>query len=259
MLFINYNTCMLTILVNLILGWVGAVLVNYLGDILPVHRRLTRPYCSECQGQSTWRQYLYLVPCDHCGKRTSPRHLVVMILIPILSGLIYYFPLENLGNYGAILWICYFTLVVIIDLEHRLILHPVSLVGGLLGAVFGIINHGLVNTLVGGAGGFGIMLVFYYLGELFVRIVSKSRGEEITEIALGFGDVNLAGVIGLLLGWPGILGGLFLAIILGGIVSGIYLLVQSLRKKYQAFQALPYGPFLVLSAVALFYISQIVS
>jgi leader peptidase (prepilin peptidase)/N-methyltransferase len=249
---------MITFLGNLVLGWAGSILVNYLADVLPVHRRLIRPYCLGCQSQNTWRQYLYLAPCDDCGRRLSTRHLVVLILGPVLAGLVYFFPIENLGNYGAQLWMSYFGLVVIIDLEHRLILHPVSLVGGLLGAIFGSFNHGLVNTLLGGAAGFGIMLVFYYLGELFVHLVSKSRGEEITEIALGFGDVNLAGVIGLLLGWPGIVGGLFLAIFLGGIVSGLFLLVQSVRKKYQAFQALPYGPFLVLSAVVLFYISQIV-
>jgi prepilin signal peptidase PulO-like enzyme (type II secretory pathway) len=160
-----------------------------------------------------------------------------------------------LGEYGSFLWMTFFGLVVVIDIEHRLILHPVSLVGAILGGVFGYLNHGIWDTVLGGIGGFGIMLIFYFFGELFVRALSKSRGEEISEVALGFGDVNLAGVIGLLLGWPGIIGGLFLAIILGGVVSGIYLLLQSLRKKYQAFQALPYGPFLILSVIVLLYIS----
>ncbi|MEE9599006.1 MAG: hypothetical protein V3V66_00950, partial [Anaerolineales bacterium] len=68
---------------------------------------------------------------------------------------------------------------------------------------------------------------------------------------------NLAGVIGLLLGWPGIVLGIFLAILIGGIVSGIFLLMQKLQKKYNAFQALPYGPFLVLSTIALLYISSL--
>ena len=137
-----------------------------------------------------------------------------------------------------------------------MILHPVSITGAILGALFGIVNHGLVNTILGGAAGFGIMLVFYFLGGLFIRVLSKSRGEEITEIALGFGDVNLAGVVGLLLGWPGITGGLFLAIILGGIVSGFFMLIQIQRKKYQAFQALPYGPFIVLSTIFMFILAN---
>lgn len=91
-----------------------------------------------------------------------------------------------------------------------------------------------------------------------MKVLSKSRGEEIEEIALGFGDVNLAGVIGLLLGWPGIIAGIILAILIGGVVSGGYLVLQVLRKKYQAYQALPYGPFLVLSAVVLLFISRLI-
>jgi len=103
------------------------------------------------------------------------------------------------------------------------------------------------------------MLVFYLLGNLFIKFLSRRRGIEIDEVALGFGDVNLAGVIGLLLGWPGVVAGIFVAIILGGIVSGFFLIVQILRKKYQANQALPYGPFLVSSVILLLYFSQSVN
>jgi leader peptidase (prepilin peptidase)/N-methyltransferase len=166
------------------------------------------------------------------------------------------FPAENLGVIGSLAWLFYFGVVVVIDLEYRLILHPVSLVGALLGLVFGILNHGVLNTILGGMAGFGIMLAFYFLGVLFIRFISKTRGDDIDEVALGFGDVNLAGVIGLLLGWPGIVGGIFLAIIIGGVVSGIVVVMGMIQKKYQAFQALPYGPFLVISAAALLYISS---
>ena len=183
------------------------------------------------------------------------RHKVVLILGLFFSGLLAQFPLESIGNYSAILWLIYFSLVTVIDLEHRLILHPVSLSGAVLGLIYGSALHGYLPTLLGGAAGFGMMLFFYFLGQLFVRVLSKSRGEEIEEIALGFGDVNLAGVIGLLLGWPGIIAGIFLAILIGGVVSGGFLVLQVLRKKYHAFQALPYGPFLVLSVIILFYLS----
>jgi leader peptidase (prepilin peptidase)/N-methyltransferase len=256
-IFIHYNTCMFTLLINLFLGIIGSYLINYLADVLPIKRQFVEPFCSRCHQERSWKSYLLLASCEHCQSRDIVRHLIVIIFGPILAIGIYFFPIENLGNYGTLLWIFYFGLVVIIDLEHRLILHPVSLVGAGLGVVFGIINHGVLDTLIGGAAGFGIMLAFYFLGEVFVRFLSQRRGEEIEEIALGFGDVNLAGIMGLLLGWPGVLGGLFVAILLGGLVSGLYLIVQTLRKKYQAYQALPYGPFLVVSVLILFYLSQI--
>jgi leader peptidase (prepilin peptidase)/N-methyltransferase len=249
---------MIIILANLIFGLLGALLVNYLADVLPAHRKIVPAYCHDCNSQKSLRYLLPFVPCQECGARATGRHQAVLILGPVLAGLLYYFPIESLGNFGAILWLVYFGLVVVIDLEHRLILHPVSLVGALIGFIFGSLSHGVVATIIGGAAGFGIMLIFYFLGELFVRYLSKSRGQEIDEVALGFGDVNLAGVIGLLLGWPVILLGIFFAIILGGIISGLFLLVQSIRKKYEAFQALPYGPFLVISVVIVYYYSQFV-
>jgi leader peptidase (prepilin peptidase)/N-methyltransferase len=247
---------MISILFNLIIGWLAAIAVNYLADVLPIERKFVSPRCKDCGERISWRYYFFLEACQSCEERPSFRHHLVYIIGPVLGLALHFFPISNLGNFGGLIWLLYFGLVVVIDLEHRLILHPVSLVGAALAAFFGSLNHGILNTLLGGAAGFGIMLLFYYLGEIFVKVMAKSRGEKIDEVALGFGDVNLAGIMGLLLGWPGVIGGLALAIILGGIASGIYLVVQSIRKKYQAFSALPYGPFLVLSIVILFYLSQ---
>ncbi len=249
---------MLIFSLAVILGWFGSLIVNYLSDVLPITRKFSRPTCKECQSQLSFIYYLLHKPCEKCGGKPSIRHWIILILGPFLAGVMYFLPVPNLGLWGGILWVVFFGLVVVVDLEHRLILHTVSLSGAVLGIIFGSFSHGLLNTLIGGAAGFGIMLIFYMLGNLFIRLLSRIRGEEIDEVALGFGDVNLAGVIGLLLGWPGVIGGIFLAIILGGVVSGLFLVVQLFRKKYQAFQALPYGPFLVLSVVLLLYFSHFV-
>jgi leader peptidase (prepilin peptidase)/N-methyltransferase len=144
--------------------------------------------------------------------------------------------------------------VFVIDLEHRLILHPVSLVGALLALVIGIYLHGIVITLIGGAVGFGVMLAFYFIGELYVRYMSKKRGISTDEVALGFGDVNLSGILGLLLGWPLISAGLLFAVLAGGLISLFIILGMLIAKKYKAFTAIPYAPFLILSALYLLYI-----
>lgn len=253
---INYNTAMIKIILAVILGWIGSLIVNYLSDVLPNTRKLSQPICPDCQSELDLGSYLLNQPCKSCAAKTSIRHWVLMILGPLLAGLMYFFPPPNLGLWGGILWLILFGLIVVIDLEHRLILHPVSLTGAVLGVIFGTLNHGFLNTLLGGASGFGIMLVFYMFGNLFIKFIARRKNEEIDEVALGFGDVNLAGVMGLILGWPGVIAGIFLAIILGGVISGLFLLIQLFRKEYQAFQALPYGPFLVISVVLLLYISQ---
>ncbi len=249
---------MLDFLLYLLFGIIGAWLINYLADVLPVHRKFVLLQCANCQGDLSWKRYLMPTHCENCGMAPSRRHLVVLLALPLLAVVVGFYPVENLGSLGTILWLVYFSLITVIDLEHRLILHPVSLVGGAIGLVSGSLAHGFLNTLLGGAAGFGIMLIFYYLGEVFVKLMSRRRGEQIEEVALGFGDVNLAGIIGLLLGWPGVIGGIFLAVLLGGIISGLVLVYQLARKDYQAFQALPYGPFLAVSVFLLFYFSQFV-
>jgi len=242
---------MLIPLLIFLFGLVGAWIVNYLSDVLPYHRKIVSPDCRICQAKLGWSYYLRLAPCPACGTKPTRRHWIIVIVLPILAVLLYYYPAPSLGKAGGVLWLIYFALIVVIDLEHRLILHPVSLAGAGLGLLFGVRAHGLLDTLIGGAAGFIIMLVFYYLGELFIRFLSKRRGEEIQEVALGFGDVNLSGVMGLLLGWPGVIAGMVLTILLGGLISGLFMLGQVLQRKYHAFQALPYGPFIVLSTLTL--------
>jgi len=85
--------------------------------------------------------------------------------------------------------------------------------------------------------------------------VSRARKQPIEEIALGFGDVNLCGVLGLMLGWPRIWVNLLFAVLLGGLVSGGYILFMLVRKRYQPFTAIPYAPFLIIAAVVLIYLA----
>jgi leader peptidase (prepilin peptidase)/N-methyltransferase len=89
-------------------------------------------------------------------------------------------------------------------------------------------------------------------------VVNRRKGQPVNDVALGFGDVNLSGVLGLILGWPVILIGLVVAVLIGGIVSLIYIVVKLITRKYEAFMALPYGPFLVLGAVLLIYFRNLV-
>jgi leader peptidase (prepilin peptidase)/N-methyltransferase len=124
--------------------------------------------------------------------------------------------------------------------------------------LIGILRVGLVRSLIGGAVGFGIMWLIYLLGVLIIKLVNRRRGPTVNDVAFGFGDVNLSGVLGLMLGWPLILVGLVVAVLLGGLVSLIYILVMLVTRKYHAFAALPYGPFLVIGAAILIYFPEMV-
>ena len=149
--------------------------------------------------------------------------------------------------------LAYFGVVVVIDVEYRLIMHPVSIVGGIMALLIGTYLHGFINSILGGLAGFGAMWLLYKFGEMIMRLISRLRGQVVDDVALGFGDVNLSGVLGLLLGWPAILVGLLLAVLLGGVVSMVYLVVMLILCRYRLFTALPYGPFLIASAALLIF------
>lgn len=247
---------LLTLLFYIVLGLGLAYLVNSLSDHLPRTRQPAPMGCPQCG--ATARTLLVLLGwqrvCRTCGYQRTWRAAVLYLLALAAALWLWYMPPLRVHPLVAWLLLAYFAVVTVIDLEHRLILHPVSAAGAVLCGVIGIWRRGWFSTLLGGAAGFGAMLLLYLLGELFARWMARRRGEPLEdEVALGFGDVNLAGVIGLLLGYPGIVAGLTLTILLGGGVSFLYLLWMLARQQYRAFTAIPYGPFLVAAAIILFF------
>jgi len=253
------------ILIPVLFALIGlglAVLVNYLADVLPYTRRFTRPACPHCETPFPTRDYLLMRNCRKCGERRSNRSFIVLLL-GLPAALYVGLTAPKLGVPLGLLLLTYLAVVFVIDLEHRAILHETSYFGAVLGLICGTylwsvpqgktLLQGFTTSLLGGIAGFVIMYGLYLLGELFARWLSRRRGEPVDEVALGFGDVNLTGVLGLVLGWPAILLGLFFAILASGIASLIIVVYSMSVKKYQAFMAIPYAPFLIFGAVLLLY------
>lgn len=247
----------LSIIVIIILGLLSGMLVNYLSDTLPTTRKLGQPLCAYCQlGLSPDVYFLYR-KCANCLKGRSIRYRLVQAGFLLISLGIILFPPQRVGMWWGMALAIYFGVVFVIDLEHKLILHPTSLVGVLLCGYLGWKMHGFSSTVWGATAGFGIMFALYGLGILFTKMVSRWRGEVVEEIALGFGDVILSFILGSLLGWPGITAGLLFAIIAGGVGSAIFILAGRLTKTYQSFTAIPYAPFLLLGAAYLIYFNPV--
>jgi prepilin signal peptidase PulO-like enzyme (type II secretory pathway) len=132
-----------------------------------------------------------------------------------------------------------FIVLLVIDLEHRLILnkivYPAMAVALLISILFGIflpqleIVPGIVQAFVGG----GIGLV------LFSLVVLVSRG------GMGWGDVKMAALIGLVTGFPLMFVALLLAVLAGGLVAGLLLALKIKRRR----QAIPFAPFLSLATI----------
>lgn len=252
-----------TIIIPILLGWAAGLFINYVSDVLPRTRRFSRPICRQCETQYTWVDYLTLRACRSCGTLRSLRTWIVQFLT--VAAFVYFWlaPPRALGfPLGAIVLI-YFGIITVIDLEHRLILHPTSIVGAILGLLVGTLIHsradglltGVGRSLLGGAFGFGVMFVLYQFGTLVARLRARrmrvAGQAEDDEEALGGGDVFLAGVLGLMLGWPFILNALVLGVLLGGLISIVFLGALLLRRRYSSealMTFIPYGPYFIIGA-----------
>jgi leader peptidase (prepilin peptidase)/N-methyltransferase len=123
--------------------------------------------------------------------------------------------------------------VLVIDIEHRLVLNAMTAPAAViaLGASFLPGTPTPVDALIGGAVGFGLFFVIALVG----------RG------AMGMGDVKLAGVIGLMVGYPLVLPALLAGIILGGLAAAFLLITKRATRK----TAIAYAPYLCLGALAI--------
>ena len=263
----------ITLLIPVVLGWVAGFFVNYASDVLPVTRRFSRPACPNCQTAFSWTDYLTLRACRNCGTGRSLRTWIVQI-VAVASFLNFWLtPPKSLGLPLSLIVMIYFGVIIVIDLEHRLILHPTSAFGAVLGLIAGTylnsrINNngfllGLGMSLLGGLIGFGVMLLLYKVGELVARFRARkmeaSGQADDEEEALGGGDVYLLGVLGLMIGWPFIMNVLVYGVILGGIASAFLLIIMLARRRY-ASEALmifiPYGPYFIFSAIYVLFLQN---
>jgi leader peptidase (prepilin peptidase)/N-methyltransferase len=272
-------------ILSIITGIVFAYAANYILDYLPYQRGLTGkkvrsmdvvgdkkdtrkslfrkdlpsvekifssvsfPFCSSCLESKRWFDYFLGKKCDICGTGASWRFRILLLIMPIMFLILLINPVEGFRIVDIYLLIVFYVIIFFMDMEHRVILVPVTYAGILFGVYFGLNYHTFVGTILGGIAGGGIMLLFYWIGILYIRFVRKTSDPNMYEVALGFGDVTLSLILGLILGWPGILGGLFIGILLGGLVSGGLLIGKFLTKKYAPNDLiLPYAPFLVIGA-----------
>ena len=127
--------------------------------------------------------------------------------------------------------------VIFFDLEHRLILDRVmfpAIVAALTVSLFG------KPWWAGVATGVGAGVVFLLLALLGSAIFKTE--------AMGFGDVKLVLFIGLLLGWPQTLTGIFYGVVLAGVASiGVIIVNRSMRGT------IAYGPYLAIGALVMLY------
>jgi leader peptidase (prepilin peptidase)/N-methyltransferase len=152
--------------------------------------------------------------------------------------------------------------ILVTDLEHRLILHAVTLPSMLVAVLGAYVNPAFdkpARALLGGAIGLLAALSLYLFGALFTALLGRLRGEQLPGPALGFGDVTLTTFLGLIVGVPEIIFALVIGMLAGFVGAMVFLVMRSvIQRRHEAFTSfIPYGPYLVLGgATMLFYGSE---
>ena len=142
-----------------------------------------------------------------------------------------------------------FVLVAIIDIEHRRILLVPVILASAIALVSAMANNVLDSALAGGAVGLLVGYGMYLGGALYGLLLRRFQGVELHELPLGGGDTLLAGLCGLVSGWPEVITALLAGIVSAGATSLCLLLAGRVSRR----TALPYAPHLLGGTLLVLY------
>ena len=239
-----------------------------------------RSFCPKCRTQLTWYDNLPVVSwltllgrCRYCKAPISPRYPLVEGLVGALFAFTVWRVLFADGPSLAAEWQAWLTVLTIllmigvlvpmalIDLDLQqipdelslapllvfvpLAAHPGTMMMGLDGSlnplIFGLDAQwldGILSACLAGGAGAAFIYGIGKVGNVMFRKGAEAVGGE----SMGFGDVKLLLLLGVMLGWPKLLAAFFIAVALGAILGIGYRLATGNR-------GIPFGPFLATGAL----------
>jgi prepilin signal peptidase PulO-like enzyme (type II secretory pathway) len=237
-----------------IFGIIFGSFLNVLIDRFSTGRSVVRgrSYCEHCKKTLSSVELIPLVSfllqkgkCKHCKAKIPPRLFIVEFLIGVLFPLLYLYQQQTQLSPVSIIFLGIIIIFLIgiffADITYGLIPDKMVIIILFSVVVYLLsINAPLLSHLMSA---FGALLFF-----LTLFVVTKGKG-------MGFGDVKLSFVLGLLLGFPLIVLCLYLAFLTGAVVS----IILVIWKKLRFFGGtIPFGPFLVIATiVSLFFGNQL--
>lgn len=223
-----------------------------------------RSRCDHCRRRIAWYDNIPLVSylwlrgkCRHCGKPIDQYHPV----LELSSGLLLvachlYYGLTWQGIFASLFGLI-MLLIFVYDLRHQIIPNVVVVPAIALSLVVLLYqfvlfsNHSTLQLTAWSADPESYLLAAGVVGLFFLGLSVVSRGTWI-----GGGDIKLAALIGLLLGWPYTLVAVMLAYLIGTLYAVILLVTRQAGLK----TSIAFGPMLVIGYfAAAFYGDTIVN
>lgn len=241
-------------LIVLLAGIFGAVIGSFLNVVIwrvPRGESIVHPgsACPQCGKPIAWYDNLPIVSylvlrgrCRHCAARISARYPLVELGTALAFAAVAWGAFAEIYPAAVVplllFWAAIGIALALIDLDHHRLPNVITIPAYPVTAVLLV----LASVLTGDYGRLLTALIgFAILGGFYLVLALGYRG------GMGWGDVKLAGSLGMLLGWLGwpqlIVGG-FSAFLIGGVL-GIALMVfgKAGRKS-----RLPFGPFMLIGS-----------
>ncbi len=235
-----------------------------------------RSRCPDCGHELAGRDLVPLLSfallkgrCRYCGQKISWQYPLVELATGLLFAASIY---GSRFTVYVLLSTVFLIPVFVIDLKHgiipdKIVFPAVALVTSYQLLATGSKIWGLYRNLKGDIGGLGPYLLqtaffknhawlelrpllWTLLGSVVLYLLFSILHRLFAGRAMGGGDVKLALLIGLIVGWPNMIVAVFSSFLTGAIVSVILMLVG--KKRFG--ETVPFGPFLVVGTyVALFW------
>lgn len=214
--------------------------MNVCIDRLPQKQSIIRPpsHCPACNRKLSTLDLVPLVSYLWLHGRCRYCRAHIPLRLPVVEGVAGLVFASLYWNFGpgpelviALIYACLLIIIFVIDAENLLVLDIIVYPGMVLALAFSFFWPGLdiVNSLKGGAIG---------LAAMALPFVIYKRG-------MGMGDVKLGALVGLMSGYPLVFVSLLLAVISGGLLGAV-LLVLGLKKRTDP---LPFAVFLSAAAM----------
>lgn len=229
-----------------ILGAVFGSFFNVCIHRLPKNISIISPrsFCPKCNNPIKWHDNIPILSfvflkgrCRNCKERIPIRYF----LVELLTGGIFLYLGALYGLKPELLvWLFFFSILILIafiDLETFLVPDDIIYLGIIVGNTLSICLWQPFDHILG-----------FTVGFSFIFFVAKGSKLILKVEGMGDGDIWIAGLIGLFLGFKLVISSLLISSICGVIIGGsLILLGKKGRRDY-----IPYGPYLAFGAFTSF-------